>query len=1055
MATVVVRIVGRLGVESPESADVALGSRKARRLLAALAVHRTRTVPADELAHVLWGDTPPSRPVENVATLVSRLRAALGASVVLGGRDGYRLGTPPDVRVDLDDAARFVAEATARAATEPGLAAAAAQQALRLLGAGAVLVDEPDADWPAPARTEAELLLRSARLAAADASTRCGDHAAAVAAASAALAHDPLDEAAARLAMAAHQASGEPAHALAVFDRLRTDLAEALGMDPAPQTRELHLALVRGRRAPPTRTPPTRTPPTRIPPTRPSTGRPPTGRGRESRVLLDAWSAAVAGRGGLVLLVGEAGIGKTTLADRLRETSASTGGRVLFTRCYAAERSLFLQPVVDALTTTLSGMPASDLAAAAGIHAPALVDLFPQLAPALGPPAAERTSSDVAMRRTFEAVTGVLAALATERPVLLVLDDLQNAGAATVELVHFLVRHAADTRLLVVATVRVEEGDGVLALLEPVGARLEVGPLDAAAVGALAAAAGHAPMADAILARTGGHTLFVVETLGGLRAGASGVPASLRSAVVDRLDRAGADTADLLRAAAVVGASVDPEVVAGMLGLATHVAVQRCERAVAARLLVPAGSRYEFANDLLHEILYATTPEPLRRAHHHRAADLLVGTPEAVAVHAAAVQDRGRAARALEAAAAEATRRGAMADAEILLSRALGHAAQARAMADVARIYLARGRVREAIGEYRRAAGDDRAALATARDAGDRRSEMLALRALGGHASLAIGVPVAECAQSLDAGLAIAESLGDDAVAAELLGWSAVLSTNRLRFAEALRSSERAVAAARAAASEAALAAALDGRKNALTYLGRFAELGPVLAELEPMLRRCGDLELLQWCVFESAFPAAARADWSTATRRIDDALTINRRSGHPVHESWFVAHLGWIARLRGDVAGALHHGRRAVELAGSLSHRWFVSDAGAVLGATLLEAGERAEAVEVLDRALQRVGSNGAEAHLLRCLGPLAEASGSAAVLADADALLGSVDAPPGAAWFGGGDAYLSIARAHLARGEPGRALAAVAPLLTAARVGGWTALEPLARRVVEHAHV
>ncbi|GEL24225.1 SARP family transcriptional regulator [Pseudonocardia sulfidoxydans NBRC 16205] len=1038
-----VRIVGSFAVESHGSADVTLGSRKARRLLAALAVHRTRTVPADELVHVLWGDAPPARPVENVATLVSRLRAAVGPAVVLGGRDGYRLGGPPEVRVDVDDAARFVAEATARTATEPGLAAAAAQQALRLLGTGAVLVDEADADWAAPARAEAERLLRAARLVAADASTRCGDHVTAVAAAAAALADDPLDESAARLAMAAHQASGEPAHALAVFERLRVALADSLGVDPAPETRELHLALVRGRRAPPGRTPPTR----------PPTGRPPTGRDRESQVLLDAWTAAVAGRGGLVLLVGEAGIGKTTLADRLRDTATSTGGRVLFTRCYAAERSLFLQPFVDALTTTLSGMSAPDLVAAAGLHASALVDLFPPLAPVLGPPAAERTSTDVATRRTFEAVTGVLAALAAGQPTLLVLDDLQNAGAATVELVHFLARRTADTPLLVVATVRVEEGHDVLALLGPVGSQLAVGPLDAAAVATLAAAAGHAPMADAILARTGGHTLFVVETLGGLRAGASDVPASLRSAVVDRLEPAGADTTDLLRAAAVVGASVDPEVVAGMLGVAAHVAVQRCERAVAARLLVPAGSRYEFANDLLHEILYATTPEPLRRAHHHRAADLLADTPEAVAVHAAAVHDLVRAARALEAAAAEATRRGAMTDAEILLGRALSHAEQARATGDVARVYLARGRVREAIGEYRRAAGDDHAALATARDVGDRHSEMLALRALGGHASLAIGVPAAECARSLRAGLVIAESLGDDAVTAEILGWSAVLSTNRLRFADALASSERAVAAARRSGSDTALAVALDGRKNALTYLGRFAELPPVLAELEPLLRRSGHLELLQWCVFESAFPAVARGDWATAQCRIDDALVVNRRSGHPVHESWFVAHLGWVARLRGDIDGALAHGRRAVALASSLSHRWFVSDAGAVLGATLIEAGERAEAVRVLERSLERAGPNGAEAHLLRCLGPLAEVTGSATVLADADALLGSIDAPPGSAWFGGCDAYLSIGRAHLARGDRDRAAAAVAPLLTASRDEGWTALEPLARAVADRA--
>ena len=78
-------------------------------------------------------------------------------------------------------------------------------------------------------------------------------------------------------------------------------------------------------------------------------------------------------------------------------------------------------------------------------------------------------------------------------------------------------------------------------------------------------------------------------------------------------------------------------------------------------------------------------------------------------------------------------------------------------------------------------------------------------------------------------------------------------------------------------------------------------------------------------------------------------------------------------------------------------------------------------------------------QAHRLRCLAPLAEATGDPAVLAESNALLRGVDAPPGSAWMPGTDAYTAVARAWLAAGEPERARAAVAPLLAAAERTGW----------------
>ena len=91
-----------------------------------------------------------------------------------------------------------------------------------------------------------------------------------------------------------------------------------------------------------------------------------------------------------------------------------------------------------------------------------------------------------------------------------------------------------------------------------------------------------------------------------------------------------------------------------------------CELALQARLLVAAGRDFEFANDLIREALYATTPEPIRLAYHQRAADLLTSQPESLARHAAASGDWLRAARALLSAADEAFRRFAVTDSAAL-----------------------------------------------------------------------------------------------------------------------------------------------------------------------------------------------------------------------------------------------------------------------------------------------------------------------------------------------------------------------------------------------------
>lgn len=1025
MDGVLIRLCGAMAATRGD-VEVPVPGRKARLLLARLAA-ASGTVEAGDLVDVLWSGRPPSRPSDNIATLVSRLRSALGPDVVSGGRHGYRIGGPPAVRVDVAEARTLVGQAGRHLrAGDPSLALAAAERGMALLDGGRALVGEPDGDWVDVLRAETVALLRSLRHLAAEAGPAAGEHRAGVDAARAAAEADPLDERAHRLLMAAHRAAGEQDRALAVYAQLRAALSDQLGVDPDEQTAALYLAILR------------QTPrPVGPPPSGRAHRTAPPGRDGELAELTAAWSAAARGRSAAVLLAGEAGIGKTTLAEAAVGLVEQTGGRVLRARCYAAERSLFLQPVLDALEPLLRSMPAERARRLAGMGAGALAALLPEAAAVLGEPGADLVDPDAGRRRAYEAVRSLLTSLAAERPVLLLLDDLHNSGIATVELVHYVVRRSAGARLLVLATVRSEEGAGALATLSEVATRVDVAPLPAAAVSLLAARAGVPRHAEDVLRRTGGHTLFVVESLRALAAGETGVPDSLQDAVANRLLQLDADAQRVLRAGAVLGVAVEPDLVSALLALPAPETVRLCEHAATARMLVPAGAGYEFANDLLHEALYTSTPEPTRIAHHRRAMDLLADRPESLARHAEILGDRHRAARAWLTAGEQAARRFATADAASLLDRAVAAVADLSDPALTGRVHLARSHAREVLADYDDAVSDLREAGEAFRESGERRMEVAVVRRFAGQ--LCTALPVDELVRRLEAGSWIAEELDDPGAQAELYGGRAVIAANRLDFTAAIRFGRRAVVAGRTAGTDEALGHGLDGLKTAHAYLGESAALTAVLDELVPILNRLGWTDLRCWAAFESAIPAIAAAEWDAAAGRIDAAIRLRERGAIRSMDPWLAAHRGWLDRLRGRHADAVDRGRRAVAAARAAPHDWWLPVANALLATTLIEIGETAEATELLVEGGAAARRSGAEAYRLRCVAPLADVTGDADTLAEADALLSGIRAPEGSAWLVAGDVYLSVARAWRSRGEPRRARTVLRTLLDPAERLGW----------------
>ena len=255
---------------------------------------------------------------------------------------------------------------------------------------------------------------------------------------------DPFDEGAHRLYMSACAAAGEQAKALEAYALLSSRLAEELGTDPALGTRELHLAILRdqhsadrggqdgnvarpgaghGGRATGSARPVLAASSIQV-----RAGL--VGRDRELGKLAAAWAGAGGDEPAVVLVVGEAGIGKTKLAEAFAADAASAGAVVLQSRCYETERSLFLQPVVEALLPAVTRLPAAELGDLLGQDAPAFAALVPEAAAVLGALPAERVAPDMQRRRAFHSVLAFLRELAARSPVLLVLDDLCSTRAS-------------------------------------------------------------------------------------------------------------------------------------------------------------------------------------------------------------------------------------------------------------------------------------------------------------------------------------------------------------------------------------------------------------------------------------------------------------------------------------------------------------------------------------------------------------------------------------------------------------------------------------------------
>jgi len=652
-----------------------LGSRKGRTLLKLLAVAGTQPVSVDRIAEVLWGDDQPARPAEQVGVLVSRLRGVLGAERIRRLDAGYALVAD---WLDVDELAELAAAASgALADGRVGAARVAAGAALGL-ARGDLLPDE-DGEWIVPRRSAVGATITQVYRVAVDAAVAASDHGAAAVLAEQALARDPYDEAVLRTLMSAHLAAGRPASALAAYARVRAHLADDLGVPPTADTEALYaraLAASDGDEV--------------VPPRRAANpgvvGR------REELAALDGALVAV-GRsgGGLVIVEGDAGIGKSTLVDAWSQ-SVQSEAVVLRGRCDELGRDLPLQPVTDALADHLRVAGDERATVLLGDDAATLAAL---LAPGTAHSATVVPDTDAGRARIFAALVAVMDRIGDATPTVLVVEDLHVAAAGTLAWLGFARRRSR--RLLLVATTRT---GGARSLEATTCIRLEA--LDRQAVAELVGE----ERADAVYARSGGYPLL----LAALGDGSDGeLPATVRDGVAARVDTLGQHVAATLRVAAVLGPDCDLELVAQVAGLPVASVLDHLEGAARVGLIGERGSRFEFRHQLIREALEAATGAARRALLHQQAARALAGRPRpdplAVAVHARAGGDLELASTWFAAAAGAAAARFDVESAE-------EHLAAALALAPTPEAYVARARVRIARQAHDEAAADARQAVA-------------------------------------------------------------------------------------------------------------------------------------------------------------------------------------------------------------------------------------------------------------------------------------------------------------------------------------------------------
>jgi DNA-binding SARP family transcriptional activator/tetratricopeptide (TPR) repeat protein len=649
-----IRLLGPLEV-SAGGRPIDVDTRKALAIVALVAAE-SRPFARDELAAMFWPEADDESARGALRRTLSALRtAATGGDGLLIERTRVAID-PAVASVDLADLERLAAS-PARADLE-----AAATLARGPFLAGFALRDSPAFDdWQAARatrveRTVGELLDRLAAARLTD-----GDAAGAIEIARRRVDLDPLDEPGQRRLIELLATAGDRAGAIRQYRSLVALFDRELGVAPLQKTTELYAAIREdrgdGERGSPGRVRVSE--PAALAEPEPMRGMPFVGREREFAAVLAAAGLAHP-NGRLVVVEGEAGIGKTRLGEAVAEAVRGRGGVVLASRGYPGEAAIAYGPIADLLRTGLASMGGP--ARLAGLDPTGLGEIgrLVELPASLRSFARASSASDPSARvRLLEAIADALT-LATTGPVpgVIWIDDFHHVDASTRQTVTFIAHRLRGRPLALLLAWRREDlsSDGLATAEDlvrvPDAVPVALDRLDRPAVAALVRAwrpgdstgaqrtsgstgsnssssATDDALIDAVVADSEGLPLHVVESLASGHAVGGGIPRGVQELLRERIASVGETAAQVLSAAAVIGRSFDLGTLRHASGRSEEETVDAVEELMRRGIVreisgVPtAAVRYDFHHGRLRDAAYEATSLARRRLLHRRTADAL------------------------------------------------------------------------------------------------------------------------------------------------------------------------------------------------------------------------------------------------------------------------------------------------------------------------------------------------------------------------------------------------------------------------------------------------
>ena len=955
--------------------------RKTQALLTFLALRPGREHTRDKLTALLWADADDGHARHSLRQALFGLRRALGqARDVLVEGDTLALD-PAGVDVDAVTFERLLGKATPAAVKE------AAGVYLGDLLDGVFVGEAPFDDWLRGERARLREMAITALSALLAEQTGAAATEEALQTAMRLLALDPLQESAHRSLMQLYEQQGRRASALRQYQVCVDLLRRELGVEPQPATRELYQTILRespaARTAEPARSlrPPSRGRRPRSAARAPAAANPDSplvGRTTELGRIEEALGLGSKGLGQVLVLTGDAGIGKTRLVEHVVSEAARRGHRVLVGRCHETEQILPFRPWVDALR---EGQVVSDVDALDALGPVWRIELS-RLLPELGTPGVFPSGTRDDYVRIFEAVTGLLGHVASVTPLVVILEDLHWADEMSVRLFSFFGRRVQTIPVLLIGTARAEEVIDTTVLRtaldelerEQSRARVALGPLSDADTGALVMAMAPAgrreASIDAIAQRiwtlSEGNPFVIVETVRALQdrtalsdEASVALPPRVRDVIAARLARLGDSARQVCAAAAVVGGELGFPLLAAAASLGHLETARAVEELVRRRVLTSAGEGFRFTHDRVRDVAYDGLLPPARQALHGAVAraieqldaDRLEEIYDRLAHHYLRADEPSRAIPYLVHFAEQARQRYAFDDAARSLDQALAQAQRLpaserdRCLVDVS---VRQGWVLSMLGRFRQILdllGPLRA-----------RVEALQEPALAGPYFFRLGLTYSYLSRHDDAVAAATRAIeearhsGDQTVTGQALYVLSLTSFFAAKPLDGMAQARQAVAALEQTTSRDWLGLTYWMLGLHCLMLGKFDEALDAEARVAGIADAIADARLQSFAAFSTGWIHATMGEWELAIEATQRGLDVAR---DPVSDTGARSYLGHAHLGRGDIETARALLERSLEDYGKLGLRQPAARVMAFLSEAHVQSGALARGRELASESL------------------------------------------------------------------------------------------------------